>query len=122
MPLVTSADTVLCEKADRAELVAKNWTCNAVPLSVAPANYFIDVWSKEVPELDLYSALNGSRARGPVGAVDPRPAGTSRVGAIPASAMSAPAGTFGTIEASVNSTTSPHPAGSRSFRPGQGPG
>jgi ribose transport system substrate-binding protein len=59
MPLVKSEDTVLCEKADRAELMAKDWTCNAVPLGVAPANYFIDVWSKEVPELDLYSALNG---------------------------------------------------------------
>jgi hypothetical protein len=31
---------------------------------VAPANYFIDVWSKEVPELDLYSALNGTVPEG----------------------------------------------------------
>lgn len=64
MPLVKSEDTVLCEKADREELVAKDWTCSAVPLSVAPANYFIDVWSKEVPELDLYSALNGTVPEG----------------------------------------------------------
>jgi ribose transport system substrate-binding protein len=64
MPLVTSKDTVLCEKADRAELVAKDWTCNAVPLAVAPANYFIDVWSKEVPELDLNSALTGAVPEG----------------------------------------------------------
>lgn len=60
MPLVTSEETVLCGKADLAELAAKDFKCNAVPLSVAPANYFIDVWSKQVPELDLYSALNGS--------------------------------------------------------------
>jgi ribose transport system substrate-binding protein len=60
LPLVTSEGTVLCEKADLAELKAKNWGCNAVPLSIAPANYFIDVWSKEVPELDLYSALNAT--------------------------------------------------------------
>jgi hypothetical protein len=64
MPLVKSEDTVLCEKADRAELMAKDWTCNAVPLGVAPANYFIDVWSKEVPELDLYSALKGTVPEG----------------------------------------------------------
>jgi len=64
MPLVTSDDTVLCEKADRAELMAEDWACSAVPLSVAPANYFIDVWSKEVPELDLYSALNGTVPEG----------------------------------------------------------
>jgi hypothetical protein len=31
-----------------------------VPFSVAPASYFIDVWSKTIPELDLYSALNGT--------------------------------------------------------------
>ena len=59
MPLVKSEDTVLCQKADLAELKAKNWSCSAVPLNIAPANYFIDVWSKEVPELDLYSALKG---------------------------------------------------------------
>ncbi|MEZ5666099.1 MAG: substrate-binding domain-containing protein [Alphaproteobacteria bacterium] len=64
MPLVKSEDTVLCESADRDELVAMDWSCNAVPLSVAPANYFIDVWSKEVPELDLYSALNGTVPEG----------------------------------------------------------
>jgi len=60
MPLVKSEETIMCEKADLKELVEKNWACNAVPLSVAPASYFIDVWSKEVPELDLYSALNGT--------------------------------------------------------------
>ena len=60
MPLVTSEETVMCKKADLAELKAMDWRCNAVPLSVAPANYFIDVWSKEVPQLDLYSALNGA--------------------------------------------------------------
>ena len=64
MPLVKSEGTVLCQKADRAELVAKNWTCNAVPLSVAPANYFIDVWSSSVPELDLDSALKGTVPEG----------------------------------------------------------
>ena len=60
MPLVKSEETVLCDKADLAELKAKDFKCNAVPLKVAPANYFIDVWSKQVPELDLYSALNGT--------------------------------------------------------------
>jgi hypothetical protein len=64
MPLVRSEDTVLCERADRAELMEKNWTCSAVPLSVAPANYFIDVWSEEIPELDLYSALTGTVPEG----------------------------------------------------------
>ncbi len=68
MPLVTNeavqnVDTqpdVMCEKADREELVKKNYACTAVPLSVAPSNYYIDVWSSKVPELDLYSALNGT--------------------------------------------------------------
>lgn len=60
MPLVSPEDNVFCEKADLAELKAKDWACTAVPLDVAPANFFIDVWSKEVPELDLYSALNGT--------------------------------------------------------------
>jgi ribose transport system substrate-binding protein len=72
MPLVTSVavpnvDTqqnVLCEKADRAELVQKKYACTVVPLSVAPSNYYIDVWSPEVPELDLYSALNGTVPEG----------------------------------------------------------
>ena len=31
----------------------KNYACTAVPLSVAPSNYYIDVWSPKVPELDL---------------------------------------------------------------------
>jgi ribose transport system substrate-binding protein len=68
MPLVTNqpvtnVDTqnnVFCKKADRAELIEKNYACTAVPLSVAPSNFFIDVWSPKVPELDLYSALNGT--------------------------------------------------------------
>jgi ribose transport system substrate-binding protein len=72
MPLVTNTsvpgvDTqlnTLCEKADRAELIKKNYACTAVPLTVAPANYFIDVWSSKVPELDLYSALNGTVPEG----------------------------------------------------------
>jgi ribose transport system substrate-binding protein len=72
MPLVTNepvagVDTqgnVYCKKADRAELIETNYACTAVPLSVAPSNYFIDVWSSKVPELDLYSALNGSVPEG----------------------------------------------------------
>ena len=60
MPLTTPGDTVLCDTADLAELKAKNFACNAVPLSVAPSNYFIDVWHESVPELDVYSALNGT--------------------------------------------------------------
>jgi ribose transport system substrate-binding protein len=72
MPLVTniavpSVDTqqnTLCEKADRAELIKKNYACTVVPLSVAPSNYYIDVWSPKVPELDLYSALNGTVPEG----------------------------------------------------------
>lgn len=59
MPLVANEDMVLCGKADLAELKAKDWKCNAVPLDVAPANFFIDVWSKDVPELDLHSAQTG---------------------------------------------------------------
>lgn len=72
MPLVTNVavqnvDTqqnALCQTADRAELVAKKYACTAVPLSVAPSNYYIDVWSPEVPELDLYSALKGTVPEG----------------------------------------------------------
>jgi ribose transport system substrate-binding protein len=68
MPLVTNVpvgnvDTqpnVFCEKADRAELVKMKDACTVVPLSVAPSNFYIDVWSPKVPELDLYSALNGT--------------------------------------------------------------
>ena len=59
MPLITPGQTELCDTADKGELMAKNWSCNAVPLSVAPSNYFIDVWHSEVPELDVYSALEG---------------------------------------------------------------
>lgn len=65
MPLVANEDMVLCEKADLAELKAKDWACNAVPLAVAPANFFIDVWSKEVPELDLHSAQTGELPANP---------------------------------------------------------
>ena len=64
MPLVTPGQAELCDIADKAELTAKNWSCNAVPLSVAPSNYFIDVWHSEVPELDVYSALNGTVPEG----------------------------------------------------------
>ena len=64
MPLVTPGHTVYCEKADLAELKAKDWACNAVPLALAPSNYYIDVWHAEVPELDLYSALEGKVPEG----------------------------------------------------------
>lgn len=60
MPLVTPESDVFCNKADLKELKAKDWSCTAVPLDLAPANYFIDVWSKKVPELDFYSALHGT--------------------------------------------------------------
>lgn len=60
MPFVTQKNDVLCKNADLAQLKAENWACTAVPLNLAPANYFIDVWSNEVPTLDLYSALNGT--------------------------------------------------------------
>lgn len=64
MPLVANEDMVLCDKADLAELKAKDWTCNAVPLDVAAANFFVDVWSKEIPELDLHSAQTGELPKG----------------------------------------------------------
>ena len=64
MPLVIPGEAELCDTGDKAELTAKNWSCNAVPLSVAPSNYFIDVWHSEVPELDVYSALNGTVPEG----------------------------------------------------------
>lgn len=38
MPLIKSQDTVMCEKADLTELKAKDFACNAVPFSVAPAS------------------------------------------------------------------------------------
>ncbi len=60
MPLVIAGETELCDTAALTELRAKNWSCNAVPLDVAPSNYFIDVWHPEVSELDLNSALNGA--------------------------------------------------------------
>jgi ribose transport system substrate-binding protein len=64
MPLVSADNAKLCQKADRAELVKEDWKCTAVPLSVAPDNFFIDVWSKFIPQLDLYSALNGTVPEG----------------------------------------------------------
>jgi ribose transport system substrate-binding protein len=72
MPLVTNeavanVDTqknFFCKKADRAELIATNYACTVVPLSIAPSNYYIDVWSPKVPELDLYSALKGTVPEG----------------------------------------------------------
>jgi len=60
MPLITSKDTILCQTGDRAELVKMDWACNALPLSVAPATYYMGVWTKEVPELDFQSALKGT--------------------------------------------------------------
>jgi ribose transport system substrate-binding protein len=60
MPFVTQENNVLCKKADLAQLKAMDWKCAAVPLDLAPANYFIDVWSSKNPMLDLYSALNGT--------------------------------------------------------------
>jgi ribose transport system substrate-binding protein len=64
VPNVDTQQNTLCEKADRAELIKKNYACTVVPLSVAPSNYYIDVWSPKVPELDLYSALNGTVPEG----------------------------------------------------------
>lgn len=64
MPLVTPGQAALCQTADLAELRATNWGCNAVPLDVAPSNYFIDVWDPQVPELDLKSALDGIVPKG----------------------------------------------------------
>jgi ribose transport system substrate-binding protein len=64
VPNVDTQENVLCEKADRAELIKKNYACTVVPLSVAPSNYYIDVWSPKVPELDLYSALNATVPEG----------------------------------------------------------
>lgn len=60
LPLVTQENSLMCETGSLAELKGKNFACTAVPLSVAPANYFIDVWSADVPELDLTSAQQGT--------------------------------------------------------------
>lgn len=60
LPLVSGENSVLCETGSLAELRKKDFACTAVPLEIAPANYFIDVWDKKVPNLDLYSALNGT--------------------------------------------------------------
>jgi hypothetical protein len=35
-----------------------------VPLSVAPDNFYIDVWNKWIPELDINSALHGTTPEG----------------------------------------------------------
>lgn len=65
LPLVSNDNMVLCRKADLSELKARDWACTAVPRSVAPGNFFIDVWSKEIPELDLHSALTGDLPQNP---------------------------------------------------------
>ena len=60
----TRSKTCSARRPIRAELIKKKYACTVVPLSVAPSNYYIDVWSPEVPELDLYSALNGTVPEG----------------------------------------------------------
>jgi ribose transport system substrate-binding protein len=60
MPLVTQENSVLCEKGDLQELIAKKYSCTAVPLSIAPDNFYIDVVSPLTPQLDVYSALSGT--------------------------------------------------------------
>ena len=42
---------------DHEELVKDDFKCTAVPLSVAPDNFYIDVWNSWIPELDINSAL-----------------------------------------------------------------
>jgi hypothetical protein len=64
MPLVTGGDSLLCDTADHEELVKKDFKCTAVPLSVAPDNFYIDVWNKWIPELDINSALHGTVPNG----------------------------------------------------------
>ena len=64
MPLVTRESSVFCEKGDLKELIAKKFACTAVPLSVAPDNFYIDVVSPFTPQLDVYSALNGTVPEG----------------------------------------------------------
>jgi ribose transport system substrate-binding protein len=60
MPLVTAENSVLCETADHQELMKKDFTCTAVPFAVAPDNFYIDVWNKWIPELDINSALHAT--------------------------------------------------------------
>lgn len=60
LPLVSGENSVLCENGALAELKEKDFACTAVPLAVAPANFFIDVWSAELPMLDFYSAQQGT--------------------------------------------------------------
>jgi len=64
MPLVNAENSVLCEKGDLKELIAKDFKCTAVPLSIAPDNFYIDVFNKLTPQLDVYSALNGTVPEG----------------------------------------------------------
>jgi ribose transport system substrate-binding protein len=64
MPLITGKDTVLCKTGDRAELVKVDWKCNALPLSVVPATYYMGIWTSELPQLDVNSALKGIPAEG----------------------------------------------------------
>jgi ribose transport system substrate-binding protein len=64
IPLVTGKNTVLCQTGDRAELMKVDWKCNGLPLSVASATYYMEIWTKELPELDVNSALNGIPAEG----------------------------------------------------------
>ena len=60
MPLVTAENSKLCQTADHDELVKNDFKCTAVPFSVAPDNFYIDVWNKWIPELDINSALHGT--------------------------------------------------------------
>lgn len=60
LPLVTQENSMLCDTGSLSELTGKKFACTAVPLSVAPANYFIDVWSADLPMLDLGSAMQGT--------------------------------------------------------------
>jgi ribose transport system substrate-binding protein len=60
MPLVTAENSKQCQTADHDELVKNDFACTAVPFSVAPDNFYIDVWNKWIPELDINSALHGT--------------------------------------------------------------
>jgi ribose transport system substrate-binding protein len=64
MPLVTGESSLLCKTADHEELVKDDFKCTAVPLSVAPDNFYIDVWNSWIPELDINSALHGTVPNG----------------------------------------------------------
>jgi ribose transport system substrate-binding protein len=64
MPLVTSESSKLCQTGDHEELLKDDFACTAVPFSVAPDNFYIDVWNKWIPELDVNSALHGTVPNG----------------------------------------------------------